>query len=153
MRCLSALHFTEKSVREKFWYQISQSPTPRTRAHNSKILNPNIRTSSASATTRTPSSKRKLRPMPLEKFSIDLIKNRVVLLEFSGKWSAAQNHFAIIFETKRPRMLLWRHVPSDVVKVMVNCGILVLFWVAYYCLEIPFRRWHKISVVQKHCPR
>jgi hypothetical protein len=37
-------------------------------------------------------------------------------------------------------------------KVMVNCGVFIVFRVAYYSLEVAFRGGHKVGVVEKKSP-
>lgn len=104
------------------------------------------------STPRTPAAIAELSLLSFEKLAINFVKNSVIFLELPGKGAVAQNNAPIIFKSKGPRVLLGRIIPCDVVEIMINCSVLVVFRIAYSCLEVSLRRWDKVGVVKEKDP-
>lgn len=134
--------------------QSFQPSSPSSRLQNTIILTMQTwaRIKHLSSTPRTPAAISELSVLSFEELAINLVENSVVFLELPGKRAVAQNHAPIIFESEGPRVLLRRIVPGDVVEIMVNCSVLVVFRIAYKCLKVSLRRWDKVGVVEEKGP-
>lgn len=102
-----------------------------------------------SSIPRAPPTIAELSGVSLQKLPVDLVKNAIILLELSGERAVARVHSFEIFEAKGPGMLLWRGVPSNVVEIIVEGGVLVVVRVAYDRLEVSLRRRYEVGVVEK----
>lgn len=86
---------------------------------------------------------------PLEDVTVDLVQNAIVLLELSGKGTVARDDFLVVSEAEIAGVLLGRCIPSDVVKIMVDCGVSVFIRVADKGLEVSLWRGNKVGVVEE----
>lgn len=87
-----------------------------------------------------PASEGKLSTPSVEEVAVDLVEDGVILLELPCEGSVGEDHFCVVLEGKGPRVLLGRDVPGDVVKVVVECGVVEFFGVAEQCLEVALWR-------------
>ncbi|KAG7024831.1 Protein SPA1-RELATED 4, partial [Cucurbita argyrosperma subsp. argyrosperma] len=74
----------------------------------------------------------------LEMLLINLVQNRVVSLKLSSKGSAAGYHCFGVVNGEGMRMLLWWHIPRDVMQVMVNYSFGKLRLVADHSVKVAF---------------
>ena len=106
-----------------------------------------------SSTPRAPPTIAELPRMSPEKLPVNLVQNPVVLLELPGERAVAQVHSFEIFEAEGLGVLFGRDVPRNVVKIMVNGGVLVVPGVADDGLEVSLRRRDEVGVVEKEGSR
>lgn len=150
----SALTLTEVLGRYQLCHQTPQPPTTSSRPQNPKLLALQIRGARIVPLIpilQTPPPIRESPTMPFQNLPINLVENRVVLLELPGKRAVAQHHSSVIFEAEGPGMLLRGRVPGDVVEVVVDRGVSVILGVAYESLEVSFGRGDEVCVVEEKC--
>lgn len=102
---------------------------------------------------RAPTSESELTSPFLEQLTVYPVEDRVVLLELPGEGPVAEDHLPVISEAERPRMLLRRSVPGDVVEVVVGGGVLVVLRVADKGLEVALRGGDEVGIIKEEGPR